>query len=420
MTAIPTFGETLPGLLMECVVDPKHADRLLLHTWDGHRTSTAPTVEAGGRLYVPKKLDSGLAQSVRLAPPSVAFGSTGKLLSSMRDSWLKYARLQPEVADLLVACGVASWFSDLMTVALILYVLGPASAVTDLLRLLACFCRRPVLVGDIDAGGLATLPTGLGATFLINQRDLGRRVQRTLLNSTRRDFCVIRGKQRVDLYGARVFSADDFLESDLGLMCSISPAQTPLPILTEEQEQLMARGFQARLLRYRLLNYERVREQTIDTSAFVPELQEEARSWLAPIVEFPELTKSVSAEILRKSQDLAGSRFADPKTVVVETALFLCHKPDAKDFLVGELTQAANDLLKGRHEAIELSAKMVGLLLRDLGIPDKREAAGYRVALTEAVRKRIHQLAAGYRVASLDSGIRRCAHCPEQTSPRPP
>ncbi len=155
MTAIPTLGETLPGLLIECVEDPKQAGRLLLHTWDGHRTSTAPTVEAGGRLYVPKKLESGLAQSVRFAPPSVAFGSTGKLVSSMRDFCLKYAR-QPEVADLLVAFGFVSWFSDLMTVAPILYVLGPASAVTELLRLVACFCRRSVLVGDIDAAGLAT------------------------------------------------------------------------------------------------------------------------------------------------------------------------------------------------------------------------------------------------------------------------
>ena len=32
MTAIPTLGETLPGLLIECVEDPKQAGRLLLHT----------------------------------------------------------------------------------------------------------------------------------------------------------------------------------------------------------------------------------------------------------------------------------------------------------------------------------------------------------------------------------------------------
>src|SRR5664279_3698986 len=166
--AVETFGEAVPGLILESVVDPDHPGHLLLHTWDGHRTTTERKIEHGGVSYIPKTLARGLAQSVRFAPPSLPFGSATKVISSLRDFLSTYARLQPEVADLLVAFGLATWFCDVMTVAPVLYLLGPDSAVSQTLRLLGCLCRRPILLGDIDFAGLATLPRRLGATLLIN------------------------------------------------------------------------------------------------------------------------------------------------------------------------------------------------------------------------------------------------------------
>ncbi len=169
MSAIESFGEALPGLLLESVVDPDHPGHLLLHTWNVHRTTTARKIEHGGVSYIPKNLTSGLVQSVRFAPQSLTFGSTAKVVSSLRDFLSTYARLQPGVADLLVAFGLATWFCDCMPVAPVLYLFGPDGAVSQVLRLLGCLCRRPVLLGDVDFEGLATLPNRLGATLLINQ-----------------------------------------------------------------------------------------------------------------------------------------------------------------------------------------------------------------------------------------------------------
>ena len=290
--AIETFGEAVPGLILESVVDPDHPGHLLLHAWHGHRTTTARKIEHRGVSYIPKNLASGLVQSVRFAPPSLPFGSPAKVISSLRDFLSTYAHLKPEVTDLLVAFALSTWFCDCMPVAPVLYLLGPDSAVSQVLRLLGCFCRRPVLLGDVDFEGLATLPNRLGATLLINQRDLGRRVKRALLASNRRHFCVVRGRGPLDLYGAKAFSCEDSLTDKHGLTVSVSPAQDALPLLTDSEEQVSARNLQAKLLRYRMMYCERVRANRIDCSPFVPEMREEASSWLAPIFDCRELSKS--------------------------------------------------------------------------------------------------------------------------------
>jgi hypothetical protein len=411
--AIETFGEAVPGLMFECVVDPDHPDHLLLHTWNGHRATTAREIEHGGVSYIPKNLGSGLVQLVRFAPPSLPFGSPAKLISSLRDFLSTYARLQPEVTSLLLAFGLATWFCDFMTVAPVLYLIGPESAVSQVLRLVGCVCRRPVLLGDVDFAALATLPNRLGATLLVNQRDLGRRVKRALLASKRRHFCVVRGTGRLDLFGAKAFSCDDSLTDEHGLTVSVSPTQDALPVLTDSEEQVIARNLQAKLLRYRMMYYERVRANRIDCSPFVPEMREEASTWLAPIVDCPELSASVYEEILRQSRQAAGARFFDPKCVVVEAAFFFCHKPDATHFFVGELAQKVNDLLKGRHEESNLSDKKAGSLLRALGVYSKRVAAGYKITVTDAVREQIHQLAFDYQVPPVCDGVRRCRYCRE-------
>jgi len=411
---IETFGEALPGMILESVVDTDHLGQLRLHAWNGRRTTTAQRVEHGGISYVSRTPASGLVQSVRFAPPSLPFGSTSKLLFSLRDFLSTYAHLQAEVADLLVAFALATWFCDCMVVAPVLYLFGPDSAVSQVLRLLGCVCRRPVLLGDVDFAGLASLPKRLGATLLLNQRDIGRRVRRALLASNRRHFCIVRGSGRLDLYGAKAFSCEGSLVVEDGLKVSLSPAQEPPPFLADAEEQVIAQTFQSKLLRYRMVHCERVCGSRIDCKAFVPEMRDHAHTWLAPICDCPQLTNSVFEEMLQQSREVAGDRFFDPKCVVVESALFFCHKPDTSHFFIGELAEKVNVLLKGRHEESTVSAKGAGLVLRELGLHGERVAEGYKIALTDTVRERIHQLASDYRVLSVEDGVRRCRHCRTQ------
>jgi hypothetical protein len=417
MSAIETLGATWPDLMLEAVVDPDHTSQLQLHTWNGRRSTTTTKLEHGGESYIPMMLRSSVVQMVRFAPPSLPHGSTKKLVSSLREFLSTYARLQSEEHDLLVAFALSSWFCDCMTVAPVLYLSGPDETVSIVMRLLGSICRRSVLLGDIDTGGLAGFPSGLGATLLINQKALRRQVKRILLASTRRHFGLLRGIGRLDVYGARAFSCEDFSHTEGGVMVSLAPARDTLPFLADADEQRIAQKLQAGLLRYRMVHYRDVRDVKTDCRAFVPEMRQEAHTWLAPICDSPELSRAVQAEFVQQSREVTGARLFDPKCVVTEGALFFCHKPDMAHFFVGQLAQTVNLLLKGRHEESNLSAKGIGIVLRELGLHGERVAEGYKIVLTNEVRARIHRLAHQFQVTSLEDGTRRCRFCPGESAP---
>jgi hypothetical protein len=409
-SVVQTFGEVLPRLMVESILDPDHPDRLCLETWDGRKAKTAPRVDEGVT-YVAGSIARGLMQAVHFPPASKSFGSAEKLIFSMRGLLWKYAHVLPDAASLLVAFALASWFTDCTPVIPVLCLLGPENAVRLVLRLLGRMCRRPVLLADLDLAALSTLPNQLCATLLINQRQLGRRVARALFASNYRHFHVARGSGWLNLHAAKAFSCEGWPKSECGVRVALSPAQDPLPLLTDAEELVITQDFQARLLRYRMVYHARVRGAKVDISAFVPAMRDEALAWLAPICDCPELSQSVLKGLLRQSQEAAGARFFDPKCVAIEAALFFCHKGDTKHFFVGELAGTVNTLLQGRHEDSELSEKKAGLVLGELGIYGERVTKGYKIVLTDAVREQIHQLAHDYQVLPVQDGVSRCRHC---------
>jgi hypothetical protein len=410
-SGIETFGIILPNLIVESILDSDHPNQLQLHRWDGRQATTEPTTSYHGRMYTSAPIATGLAQAVHFPNASKAFGNAAELTTSMLNFLTRYAHLSPDAAALLVAFALASWFPDCVPVAPILYLLGPDNEARLVLRLLGCLCRRPVLLGDIDMAALATLPSRLDATLLIDQRNLARRVTRVLLASNNRYFRIAHGNGQLNIYGAKAFSAAPEFANGTGVRVSLSPAQDPLPTLTDAREIEIANDFRAKLLRYRMANCRSIRDAQLDTRHFVPAMREEVRAWLAPICDCPDLRKSVLSSLMEQSRETEGARLSDERCVVAEAALLFCHKDDTEQFFVGDLAVKVNDLLKGRHEERILTSKKVGLLLRDLGIKGERVVKGYRIVLTESNREKIHGNARAYRVISTQDGVVRCNHC---------
>jgi hypothetical protein len=268
-----------------------------------------------------------------------------------------------------------------------------------------------VLLGDIDIAALRTLPSQFDATLLINRRTLGQRLTWVLLASNKRHFCIARGSSQINAYGAKAFSIDSDFGNGIGVRLSLSPAQSPLPTLTDAEEKRVTNDFQAKLLRYRMVNYWRVLDAQINAQNFVPEMQDDVRAWLAPISDCEDLQKSVSDFLQQQSREAEGDRFSDDRCVVAEAALFFCHKENTECFFVADLAEHVNALLNGRHEDRTLTDKKVGLLLRALGLHGHRIVKGYRILLTDDVREQIHRIAGAYQVISMLDGVARCHHC---------
>jgi hypothetical protein len=277
------FGKVLPNVIIETVRDPIAPDQLSIHTWDGRDAATALNFLHRGRRYTPALIPSGLPRAVRFPRPSKAFGTATRLFTSMTKFLDQYARLPPPAAEIIVAFAVATWFMDCFSVAPLLHLLGPENETTRVLRLMGCLCRRPILLGDLDIAALSTLPRDLDPTLLVNQRDLGRRLTHVLLATNDRHFRVARGKGEIHAYGAKAFASVPEFANGAGVRISLPPVQELLPTLTNAGETELADDFQAKLLRYRLVNYRRVSQVQLDIGDFVPQMREELRSWLTPV-----------------------------------------------------------------------------------------------------------------------------------------
>jgi hypothetical protein len=407
----PTFDAVLPDLIIEAIVDQTHPSQLSLHSWDGRKGATTSTVSSRGCTYKAARLAAGLSGAVRFPASSKAFGTATQLTSSMVRFLGRYASLPPDVAALIVAFALASWFPECFPVAPLMHLLGPDNEVALLLRLMGSFCRRSILLSDLDVAFLRTLPTNLNPTLLINQRKLGRRLTHILLASGDRHFRVAYGKGEIHSYGAKALASTPESANGAGVRVSLAPVQESLPTLPDAEEREIADEFQAKLLRYRLVHYRHVSQVQIDTRDFVPAMREEVRAWLAPICDCPGLYRVVSDFLLQQSREAEGNRISDDRCVVAEAALFFCHRPDTDHLFVGELAEMANALLSGRHDDRILSDKKIGLLLRVLGIQGKRVVKGYKVSLTEAIRQQIHRVADAYGVAAARDGVVRCGNC---------
>lgn len=258
----------------------------------------------------------------------------------MRECLSRYVSLTSEGADLFIAFALASHFVDCLPVAPVLFLLGPENETSLVLRLLGCFCRRPLLLGAIDIAALATLPSQLDATLLINQRNLPQRVVRILQASNNRHFCIARGNGRLNIYGAKAFSADPEFEDRIGVHLSLSPTRHPLLELTDAAEKEITDQFQAKLLRYRMANYWRVCDAQIECGDFVSEMRDEVHTWLAPICDCPDLQTSVARSLVGKGRELAGNRVSDDRCLIAEAALFFAIRKTRNTFLLASWRRA--------------------------------------------------------------------------------
>jgi hypothetical protein len=170
---LQTFGAVLPDLMVEAILDQHHPTQLRLHTWDGQKAATPASISLRGCTYTAAPVAAGLSRAVRFPGTSKAFGTAAQLTSSMLKVLDLYSNLQHDAAALIVVFSLASWFAECFPVAPLLYLLGPDNEATLALRLMGYFCRRPILLSDVDIAALGTLPRDLCPTLLVNQRDLG-------------------------------------------------------------------------------------------------------------------------------------------------------------------------------------------------------------------------------------------------------
>ncbi len=194
----------------------------------------------------------------------------------------------------------------------------------------------------------------------------------------------------------------------------LPPTREYVPPISASEAERIATEYQAKLLRYRLLNRARVRTPTFDMNQFTGPMQELAYSLAAPIADDDKLQSKIVPFLKPLDREIRVDRASLLEAIVLDVLLARCHSTNGKDFPVAEMTGDVNTVLRGRGDMREVSPETVGWTLRALGLHTGFITGGKKgLSLPNDVREKIHNLAAAYGVRTLRELPEKpgCPHC---------
>lgn len=184
---IPTTGELFDdGAAIELVRGATGVSKPNLLLWNGSVSAIGPTVEYRGRIYEAPEMPASLYRAVLLPSGREDGGPVRELLDEITSIFRQVALADRE-SRLLAAFGLVTWFADRSPIAPGAEISGPDQAAgIEVLRLLRCFCRHPLLLAEVTPGNFRSLPLNMSLTLLLNQLELKRAMKRLLRTSSYR------------------------------------------------------------------------------------------------------------------------------------------------------------------------------------------------------------------------------------------
>jgi hypothetical protein len=412
--ATETTGEVFDDSIIELIRDAE-TDCPSLLLCKGKIKTTGPRIEHRGNIYVPAQLEASILRSLVLPAGTADYGNASKLFDSINSVFLE-AGFQPDVSETISFFVLSSWFPDLLPQPPCLLIGGSRPEALHLLRILACLARRPLppLVAPNITALASVLPSGLAPTLLINAETLRPEKLAHCLASDGRSSNVIARGRLVDFCTTRAIFVGEASAVPLAqslFIVNVEPSNGPLPTISSDAQAKLASEFQPLLLEYRLRNFDKVRKSTFDLPGKPAALRIAARVLGACIIDVPELQARAREILEHQAQIYAEQCWLDPRAVVMETALARCHEPEQKQIRVGELTKDVIALFGSRGEKKDMHPRIVGNILRSVGIFPKRLRTGYTFELTNDIRQKLHRLARFYGVVVTEDAAAKCPAC---------
>lgn len=418
-----TTGEVLSdGKLIELVRDPENSSLNLLIGGKGKKPKILPQFQHEGRLYVPATLDAAYTNRMQLPTRPGPAGKAKDLFARISEVIQQLAMLDAAIAHLATYFVFCTWFADIFSEPPVLVVTGQRSAARELLRILACFCRRALLIEAVTQRQLAFLPLSFCPTLLIGGSSQSPSRLRPLVVPAAAEFAIPGNRGLVGYLAAKAVYTGTFAPamSGGGIRFSVTPRQASIKFSDRRIRRAIADEFQPRLLAYRLENYQAVANTKFDIPEFAAGARELGRNLGACIVGDSELQAGVIPLLEAYSEGERDEFASDLLAYVLEALVVCCHQQKPSVY-VGEIADKANAILRGRGETITMSAREVGDKLRALGLfPKRLGRAGRGILLTLEVCERIHRMAADYSVRTVVGGDKQFSCCAAETLNRVP
>jgi hypothetical protein len=349
-----------------------------------------------------------------------AYGTTEELFARIKLAIAKQTHLSDKENALITLWVFSTWFHDVLSIAPVLVITGPARDGDAVLRALYAFCYHPVLVAGMTGAGLSAIQWDKKPTLLIFEPNLSRRSAALLSSSTRRGYLALRtvpgaSRSAFDYYGSKATYAGE--DPPIRAMLQHCVHINALPAfgvysehvapMTEETTE----NLQNQLLHYRSEHLPEVSKLELSAAGFSPDFNAIASALGECIVNAPDLQNELVSLLTPYSDQQIAERLDDLGTLSVGAALALCHQ--GKDQIrISEIAAEVNRVLRDRGERIKYRPENVGHRLKKAGLLSRRvSAAGNGFVLDHATQVRIHEVAATYGCVGL-SDDRENLHCP--------
>lgn len=397
-----------------------HADstRIRLLVWNNGRTTIQDEIEHNGLVFLAPMLDPRLSSAICLPAGVLPSGNIRERLGEIAAIMRRHIRLAEEHFFLAAAFCVSTWFADLMEVFPYLVISGPTgSGKSTLLKLLRCFCRRAILLGDITSAAVYRMADEVMPTLLLDecQFDGGprsRELRRFLRVGNANGEYVARGSKLFAISCPKVICVNEPIED-----VALNTRAIHIPMLPYSNQGLapvcrttldtIAAEQQPRLVGLRFENLNRARPlssmsaQTIET--FSPKLREIARALVIPLAGDDLLESQLMGVLEGQDAEAVLERRNDPAWHVVKALFASCHPPRVDEVTVGSFTEHVNLLRTVAEEENSLKPRKVGAILKGLGVRTislGRWGRGF--VHTPQLRRKAHELARQFGVSRRD------------------
>ena len=281
-------------------------------------------------------------------------------------------------------------------------------------KVLARLCRQSLHVANVSAAHLCNLPLGCSPTMLIGSPRPGASLI-NFVDTTQHGVTLItaRGQTITPRFSAVIIDGNNPKFELPSSFLRIDTTQISRTDLFNQDAERRCARLQNQLLSWHfdwLSLFRQKRRPVFDfggsTSAWADVLTScvpDSEQWNKRVAEA--LTSQDEARLLDPSME--------SQAVVVDALLVLCHQQKAV-VGIGELAETANGILELRDDGYTLTDRRVGSITTSLGLRgrnEKRGNTGYKVTLTAAVKRRIHELGRSLNVPFFTEDIQPCEFC---------
>jgi hypothetical protein len=413
-----TSGEVFASGAMIELVRNSDADQLKLAYWNGSSISICTRVDLDGRTFVPPALHDSVLEIINLPSNATDYGSTPALVDDLRRFFRAHPGLSEEAVSKAAFGALATWFPECAPPLLIVSAPDPSGS-RLLLEQLRYVCRRSMIIGDVTRGGIWSLPLSLRPTIIIDRPKPTKDLPYVLRAMSRPGVHIPQKGHLLDVSCPIVICMQELISDswllEQGVQIEAMASVARFPRIARQALREVSLDLQAKLLSYRLRNLAKVQCSNFDAPQLAFPTREIARALGDCIIDASELQSRVVPLLEEQDEDARVRRTSTFEAVIVEAALVFCHEKKKREWAyVGEFATVANAILEGRGEQIELEPRAVGDVLRSVGLFTRRLGrAGRGVLLVSEVRQKIHELAWGFCVRSIDDGVDRCKFCSE-------